>query len=148
MKAPMAPTAPKARLRTPVVRQRTTTPTPSRAYTPPSARPVTMNGLKLSRGGIECCARPLLAVALCLLDLPDLRDGGLGVGDGEALLLDDHLAVLRRGGPVGVVRDVQRRLAEVPGLAQDAGLEVLHVLDRGVDALGRVVVVLDPEHRL
>ena len=40
----MAPTAPNARFSTPVVRYSTTIPTPERAYTPPSANPVTMNG--------------------------------------------------------------------------------------------------------
>ena len=51
MNAPIAPTAPNARFRTPVARYRTTVPTPDRAYTPPRARPVTMNGLKSSQLG-------------------------------------------------------------------------------------------------
>ena len=42
MKAPIAPTAPNARLSTPVARYSTTSPTPDRAYSPPRARPVTM----------------------------------------------------------------------------------------------------------
>src|SRR3954468_4228582 len=42
MSAPIAPTAPNARLRTPVVRYSTTRPTPERAYTPPRASPVAM----------------------------------------------------------------------------------------------------------
>src|SRR5271170_4485570 len=50
--APIAPTAPKARYSTPVARYSTTSPTPDRAYTPPRARPLTMNGSKSDQGGI------------------------------------------------------------------------------------------------
>jgi hypothetical protein len=46
----------------------------------------------------------------------------------------DHLAVLRRDGPVGVVRDVDRHVLEVPGLAEDVGLVVLDPEDGLVDA--------------
>src|SRR5579863_8418119 len=49
--APMAPTAPKARYSTPVARYSTTSPTPDRAYTPPRARPLTINGSKSDQGG-------------------------------------------------------------------------------------------------
>src|SRR5271170_131054 len=51
--APIAPTAPKARYSTPVARYSTTSPTPDRAYTPPRARPLTMNGSKSDQGGID-----------------------------------------------------------------------------------------------
>src|SRR6202043_4167246 len=51
--APMAPTAPKARYSTPVARYSTTSPTPDRAYTPPRARPLTMNGSKSDQGGMS-----------------------------------------------------------------------------------------------
>src|ERR1700751_2698361 len=51
--APAAPTAPKARYSTPVPRYSTTSPTPDRAYTPPRARPLTMNGSKSDQGGIS-----------------------------------------------------------------------------------------------
>ena len=47
----------------------------------------------------------------------------------------DHLAVLRRDGEVGVVRDVQLHLLEVPGLAEHVGLVVLDAQDGLVDAL-------------
>src|SRR5712691_5899438 len=43
---PRAPTAPYARLSTPVARYSTTSPTPDRANTPPRARPRTRNGLR------------------------------------------------------------------------------------------------------
>ncbi len=42
-RAPIAPTAPNARFRTPVERYRTTMPTPDNAYTPPSDSPVIRN---------------------------------------------------------------------------------------------------------
>ena len=51
--APIAPTAPKARYSTPVARYSTTSPTPDRAYTPPRARPLTMNGSKSDQLGID-----------------------------------------------------------------------------------------------
>src|SRR5277367_4543469 len=51
IRAPKAPTAPKARNNTPVARNNTTIPTPERAYTPPRARPVKMNGWKSCQVG-------------------------------------------------------------------------------------------------
>src|SRR5215831_17430002 len=51
-KAPIAPTAPKARYSTPVARYRTTSPTPDRAYTPPRARPLTRNCESMDQLGI------------------------------------------------------------------------------------------------
>ena len=47
----------------------------------------------------------------------------------------DHFLVLRHHRAVHVVRHVIRQVAEVPRLAQDVGLEVLDVRDRGVDTL-------------
>src|SRR5262245_29966525 len=132
MNAPIAPTAPNARFSTPVVRNSTTIPTPDRLYTPPRARPETMNGWKFCQSGTRYVPPRLPAG----LDLPNLGDRRVHVGDGEASLLLDHLAVLRYDGPVRVVGDVQRRGAVVPGLAEDVGLEVLDVLDRVVDGLG------------
>src|SRR3954452_8516861 len=79
--------------------------------------------------------------ALTGLGLAHLRDRGVDVGDREAVLLLHHLAALRRRGPVGVVRDVQRPVAVVPGLAEDVGLEVLHGLERGVDRVGGEVAL-------
>src|SRR5690348_3903970 len=126
MNAPMAPTAPNARLSTPVVRYSTTIPTPDRLYTPPRARPVTMNGWKSRQEGTQYLPRGL--------GLADLRDRRVDVGDGEAPLLLDHLPVLRYDRAVRVVGDVQRGGAVVPGLAEDVRLEVLDVPDRLVDA--------------
>src|SRR5262245_39415571 len=102
-------------------------PTPDREYTPPRARPETMNGWKFCQSGTYLPAR---------LDLADLWCRRVHIGDVETPLLLDHLAVLRHDGPVRVVGQVQRSGAVVPGLAQDVGLEVLDVLDRLVDALG------------
>ena len=49
IRAPIAPTAPKARFRTPVARYRTTMPTPDRAYTPPRDKPVNEKLLDVSQ---------------------------------------------------------------------------------------------------
>src|SRR5215471_8497905 len=53
IRAPSAPTAPYARLSTPVARNRTTIPTPDSANTPPSARPSTRYGRRsgMRQGG-------------------------------------------------------------------------------------------------
>src|ERR1700754_152964 len=138
MNAPIAPIAPEARLSTPVARESTTSPTPDREYTPPRPRPATMKGWKSCQLG---------TALLLALEGPHLLDRGVDVGDLEAVLELDHLAVLGRRRPVGVVRDVQRPVAVVPGLAEDVGLEVLDVLERRVDALGRKVAV-DRHQRL
>src|SRR5690349_22243115 len=138
--APIAPTAPKARYSTPVARYRTTSPTPDRAYTPPRARPLTMNGSKSAQGGISDPAWPSGSrrVGGGAGHAPVLRDLRVGRRDRRAALGRGHLAVVRRDGVVGVVRDVQRVVAVGPQLAQHAGVEVLHRLERGVDALHRV----------
>src|SRR5580693_5237187 len=110
--APMAPTAPKARYSTPVARYSTTSPTPDRAYTPPRARPLTMNGSKSDQGGIDllggrrgCRGAGHAAV---LRDLRvDRRDLGAALGR-------HHLPVVRCDGVVLVVRDVQRVAAVGP----------------------------------
>src|SRR5580698_3666104 len=131
--APIAPTAPKARYSTPVARYSTTSPTPDRAYTPPRARPLTMNGSKSDQGGIDllggrrgCRGAGHAAV---------LRDLRVDRGDLCAALGGDHLPVVRRDGGVVVVRDVQGVAAVGPQLAQHAGVEVADRLERGVDAL-------------
>src|SRR5919112_3802428 len=120
MSAPIAPIAPNARLSTPVVRYSTTSPTPERAYTPPRARPVAMNGRNSSQLGIGFPGCSLLADQARVLrfDLLDPLDVRVDVGDLEAAFLLNHHAVLRGGGQVGVVRDVQRRVAVVPGGAE------------------------------
>src|SRR6516164_5377891 len=135
--APIAPTAPKARYSTPVARYSTTSPTPDRAYTPPRARPLMMNGSKSDQGGISepTRSRAGRGVGCGPGGAPIRRDLRVDRRDQRAALSRDHLAVLRRDGPVGVVRDVQRVVAVGPQLAQLAGVEVLHRLERGVDAL-------------
>src|SRR5580700_5820803 len=103
--APIAPTAPKARYSTPVARYSTTSPTPDRAYTPPRARPLTINGSKSDQGGIflrgrgHCRGAGLAAV---------LRDLRVDRGDLGAALGRHHLSVVRRDGGVVVVGDVHR----------------------------------------
>src|ERR1700685_584792 len=116
--APMAPTAPKARYSTPVARYSTTSPTLDRAYTPPRARPLTMNGSKSDQGGIDllggrrgCRGAGHAAV---------LRDLRVDRGDLCAALGGDHLPVVRRDGGVVVVRDVQAVAAVGPALAPHA----------------------------
>src|SRR3954463_9157764 len=84
---------------------------------------------------------------LARLELADLRDRRVDVGDREAVLELDHLAVLRRRRAVGVVRDVQRAVAVVPGLAEDVSLEALAVLEGRVAALGGKAA-LDRQQRL
>src|SRR5580693_6501944 len=152
--APIAPTAPKARYSTPVARYSTTSPTPDRAYTPPRARPLTMNGSKSDQGGISGPSRPAgwraarrhysrregrgAGHAAVLRDLRvDRRDLGAALGR-------HHLAVVRRDGVILVVRDVQGVAAIGPQLAQHAGVEVADRLERGVDALYGIC----PGHRL
>src|SRR5580693_4613171 len=135
--APSAPTAPKARYSTPVARYSTTSPTPDRAYTPPRARPLTMNGSKSDQGGIDLLGRLLRGRRGCrgagqaavLRDLRvDRRDLGAALGG-------HHLPVVRRYGRVVVIRDVQAVAAVGPQLAQHPGIEVADRLERGVDAL-------------
>src|SRR5215471_20541760 len=99
MNAPMAPTAPNARFNTPVVRYSTTFPTPDRLYTPPRARPTTMNGWKSCQLGTRYVPPQTERCRLLAgLDPADLCDRRVDVGDGEAPLLLDHLAVLRNDG--------------------------------------------------
>src|SRR5690349_9467452 len=133
-------------------------PTPDSAYTPPSASPVTMNGLKSSKLGIGTVDASRSAATglrtrdrrarlrefrIVLLDLADLRDRRIRLRYRDAAVLDHHLPALRRRGPVDVVRQMQRRVAVVPGPAEHVGLEPLQVLDRLVDGLDRVGVALD-----
>src|ERR1700730_5109313 len=140
--APTAQTAPKARYSTPVARYSTTSPTPDRAYTPPRARPLTMNGSKSDQGGIDLLGgrrgRRSAGRAAVLRDLRvDRRDLRAALGR-------YHLAVIRRGCVVLVVRDVQGVAAVGPQLAQHAGVEVADRLERRVDALHGI----GPGHRL
>src|SRR5580704_13580370 len=101
--APTAPTAPKARYSTPVARYRTTSPTPDRAYTPPRARPLTMNGSKLSQGGITSAAPgSCWCVGRGAGRAPVLRDLRVDRGDRRTALGRGHLAVLRRDRVVAV----------------------------------------------
>src|SRR5580700_5768825 len=142
--APIAPTAPKARYSTPVARYSTTSPTPDRAYTPPRARPLTMNGSKSDQGGMLCfclCGRGGRGGAGRAAVLRDLR---VDRRDRGAALRGHHLPVVWRDGGVLVVRDVQGVAAVGPQLAQHPGVEVADRLERGVDALHGV----GPGHRL
>src|SRR5580700_4946565 len=152
--APIAPTAPKARYSTPVARYSTTSPTPDRAYTPPRARPLTINGSKSDQGGISGPSRPAGRRAA---RRHYSRRAGRGAGhaavlrdlridrrDLRAALGRHHLAVVRRDGGVLVVRDVQGVAAVGPQLAQHAGVEAADRLERGVDALHGI----GPGHRL
>src|SRR5580765_7790316 len=144
--------APNARFSTPVARYRTTSPTPESAYTPPNARPITMNGLmnchstpntlNASTSVIEACGHPdhrlLLPCLLAAVEL-DLLLQGARLGDRlvdgracEALLLHDYLALLVVDGDVPVVRDVVRERAAVERLAEHVRLLVLQVPHRRV----------------
>src|SRR4029077_13189087 len=93
--APIAPTAPKARYSTPVARYRTTSPTPDRAYTPPRARPLTINGSKSTQGGISDPVRSSGSrrVGRSPSRAAVLRDLRVGRRDRGAALGRFHLAV-------------------------------------------------------
>src|SRR4051812_49169272 len=100
-----------------------------------------MNGLKSSQLGIQIGfpeRSSISSIALLRLDAANLLDRRIDVRDREAVLVLDHNAALRGRRAVGVVRDVQRSVAVIPRLAKDVSLEPLHVLERLVDALGRV----------
>src|SRR5271167_329754 len=136
--APIAPTAPKARYSTPVARYRTTSPTPDRAYTPPRARPLTMNGSKSCQDGISSTLRASRWQGSWghrrgAGDAPVLRDLRVNRRDLRAALRRHHLAVVRRDRVVGVVRDVHGVTTVGPQLAQHPGVEGRHRLERGVD---------------
>src|ERR1700730_7626997 len=137
--APTAQTAPKARYSTPVARYSTTSPTPDRAYTPPRARPLTMNGSKSCQAGISGAWGPgwrpgSWRVRRRAGHAPVLRDLRVDRRDRRAALRRGHLAVVRRDRVVGVVRDVHRVAAVGPQLAQHSGVVVLDRLEGGVDA--------------
>src|ERR1700755_465679 len=139
IRAPIAPTAPKARYSTPVARYRTTMPTPDRAYTPPRDRPVIRNCSRSVVLGIDLFGRPNRGVVAAAYSLAGRRIGRrrrarrgsvLGDlwivrGDVEASLGRHHLPVVRGRGEVRVVGDVQRVVPVHPGLAEQLGLLVL-----------------------
>src|SRR6266487_6233736 len=143
--------APNARYTTPVARYRTTSPTPESAYTPPRARPLTMNGWKSCQLGIvgyrpssraiDPAGSP--AAYLMVRSAPRRRPCGTrrSAGRPRRSACSPGLSpscLVRRDRIVLVVRDVHWVAAVCPELAQHPGVEVRHCFDRCVDALHRV----------